>query len=194
MNRLYLIFPLLLLTSFKIFAQKLYIWCPEQQATKQHIGFLANQTVNLVVFDGRNIPSNSRSECSTSDLEQALKMYIQQIYPSCKIDILSDSAYYQSSAPGKITIKIDVNVGIGTVGGHFAYGVFPKGEWNGLVSYYVQIFDNRNAPGKKNSKEISVITSKSNLWGYKTAKTCLFASYDQANQQLLSFIENSLMD
>jgi hypothetical protein len=72
--------------------------------------------------------------------------------------------------------------------------VFPKGEWNGLVSYYVQIFDNRKESGRKLSKEISEVTSKSNLWGYKTAKACLYSSYEKANQDLTTFIEDSFME
>ncbi|HWD90327.1 MAG TPA: hypothetical protein VG367_19500 [Mucilaginibacter sp.] len=185
-------------------AQKLYIWCPEQPTAKQHVGFLDRQQVDLVIFDGRSIPSNSKVECQSADVEEALKHFIQYAYPSCKITVLADSMYYRPSESGKITIKIgiaayqagfgtDIEVGIGSVGGKFAYGVFPKGEWNGLVSYYLQIFDNRGGGTKKMSKEVSSVTSKSNLWGYKTAKACLFASYDKANLDLLSFIEDSLM-
>lgn len=65
---------------------------------------------------------------------------------------------------------------------------------NGLVSYYVQIFDNRKEVQRKLSKEINEITSKSNMWGYKTAKSCLYSSYNKANQPLLSFIEDSFME
>jgi hypothetical protein len=193
------------ITSHLSFAQKLYIWCPETHDVKAHTGFLVGQDVNLVVYDGRTIPANSRVKCDTTSVQQAIATYIRTIYPSCHINVLPDSDYYKPSMQGKITIKIgisayqagfgtDINVGIGSVGGKFSYGVFPEGKWNGLVSYYVQVFDNRKEAGKKLSKEISEVNSKSNLWGYKTAKDCLYTSYDQANTDLTNFIEESLME
>ena len=166
---------------------------------------MKNQNVNVVIFDGRNIPSNSKIECDSHGVTDALKAYIGKVYPSSNIIILPDSTYYQPSTKGALTIKIgiaayqagfgtDISVGIGSVGGKFSYSVFPKGQWNGLVSYYVQIFDNRVDNKKKVSKEISEITTKSNVWGYKTARSCLYSSYDKANTELLSFIEDSLME
>jgi hypothetical protein len=186
-------------------AQKLYIWCPEDHDVRPRVGFLENQDMNLVLFDARTIPSNSKVECEGITVNQALAKFIQKAYPSSKITILSEADYYKPSEKGKITIKIgiasyqagfgtDVSVGIGSVGGKFSYSVFPKGEWNGLVSYYVQVFDNRGEIDRKVSKEISEVTSKSNILGYKTARSCLFTSYDKANQSLLSFVEDSLMN
>jgi len=204
MKHLFLVISFITIVFCSANAQKLYIWCPDQHNVKQRAGFLDKESVDLVIFDGRSIPSNSKVECKGTDVEQALKDFIQHVYPSCKLTVLPDSSYYKSSAPDRITIKIgiaayqagfgtDISVGIGSGGGKFSYGVFPKGEWNGLVSYYVQIFDNRNGGAKKMSKEVSSVTSKSNLWGYKTAKACLFTSYNRANIDLLSFIEDSLM-
>ena len=205
MKHLILITCFACLFSYKATAQKLYIWCPEEHEVKPRVGFLEKQQVDLVLFDGRTMPPNSKVECGSADVEQALVKFIQRIYPSCKLTILPDSDYYKSSEKGKITIKVgiasyhagfgtDISVGIGSVGGKFSYGVFPKGQWNGLASYYVQIFDNRKGSVRKLSKEISEVTSKPNLWGYKTAKACLYTSYDKANQDLLAFIEDSLME
>jgi hypothetical protein len=206
MNYKSLIFAFLIcITSYICSAQKLYIWCPESDEVKAHTGFLSGQDVNLVVYDGRTIPSNSRVKCDAESVQQALAKYIQMIYPSCHINVLSDSDYYKPSIQGRVTIKIgisayqagfgtDINVGIGSVGGKFSYGVFPQGKWNGLVSYYVQVFDNRKEGSKKFSKDITEVTSKSNIWGYKTAKDCLYASYDQANTELTNFIEDTLME
>lgn len=186
-------------------AQKLYIWCPTEQEVKPRTGFLENENISLVVFDGRSIPKNSRIECESLSVEPGLMEYIKKAYPSCKITRLSESEYYKKSELGKITIKIgiaayqagfgtDISIGIGSVGGKFSYGIFPKGEWNALTSYFVQIFDNRKTDEKKYSREISSVVSKSNMWGYKTARTCLFSSYDKSNQDLLSFVESSFME
>lgn len=91
-------------------------------------GFLENEEVNLIVFDGRVIPAKSKVECETV------------VYPSCKVTVLPESEYYKPSAKDRITIKIgiasyqagfgtDISVGIGSVGDKFSYGVFPKSEW-----------------------------------------------------------------
>jgi hypothetical protein len=200
----------LLLTTFLSFifnysfGQKLYVWCPDEQNVKPRIGFLENQEINILVFDGRTITKNSKVECESENVVQALSNYIRKAYPSAKINLLKNEAYYKKPEKGKITIKLaisayhagfgaDISAGIGSVGGNFSYGVIPKGEWNGVTSYYVQIFDSRNED-KKLVKEISEIASKPNMWGYKTAKVCLNTTYIQANQTLLFFIDNSLME
>ena len=185
-------------------AQKLYIWCPEETVVKPRIGFLEKEEVNLVLFDARTIPAKSKVECEASAITQSIISTIRQAYPSTTFAVQPESEYYKPSKSNALTIKIgiasyhagfgtDVTVGIGSVGGNFTYNLIPKGEWNGLVSYYVQVFDNRGDLSNKFSREISEITSKSNMLGYKTARTCLNTSYNKANQTLLSFIEQSLM-
>jgi hypothetical protein len=127
---------LFLLTISYGFTQKLYIWCPEQYNIKARGGFLENEEVNLIVFDGRVIPAKSKVECETVEVEQALTKFVQSVYPSCKVTVLPESEYYKPSAKDRITIKIgiasyqagfgtDISVGIGSVGDKFSYGVFP---------------------------------------------------------------------
>ena len=156
-------------------------------------------------MDGRNLPANSKVECNHNTVVQSVTAIIKKAYPSCKITTMDEAQYYSKSEKGKITIKIaiaayqagfgvDVLVGVGEVNGSFAFGIIPQGEWNGLVAYYVQIVDNRTDTEKKYQKEISQVTSKSNMWGYKTAKSCLNTSYEKADQDLLFFIDNSLLE
>lgn len=191
--------------TYSSFGQKLYIWCPEQQEVKPRTGFLENQIVNLTIFDGRMIPVNSKVECQSDGIEAAIYNMFKEAYPSAKIILLKDSGYYKKAESGKITIKIgisayqagfgtDVTVGIGNIGGKFSYGLITNSKWNGITSYYAQIFDNRNNGDKKYDKAVSKVESKSNIWGYKTAKTCLNMSYAEANQDLLFFIDKSLME
>ena len=200
----FLLFACLLSHNF-ILAQKLYVWCPDEQNVKARTGFLEGQQINLVVFDGRTIPPKSKIECESSSVVEALANYIKKAYPSAKINLLGDEAYYKKPEANIITLKVaisafhagfgsDISVGIGSVGGSFSYGVFPKGEWNGLTSYYAQVFDNRNGTAKKDQKEIVELASKPNMFGYKTAKTCLNTTYIQANQKLLFFIDGLLME
>jgi hypothetical protein len=203
-NKFYLTFIAFLICHV-CSAQKLYVWCPEEIAVKERTGFLNNQDFNLVIIDGRTIPDKSKVDCDSKTVIQSLLTVIKKSYPACKINILDEAQYYSKSEKGKITIKVaiaayqagfgtDVTIGIGSVGGKSSYELIPKGEWNGLVSFYAQIFDTRNDADRKYQKEISEVTSKSNMWGYKTAKSCLNTSYAKANQDLLFFIDNSLLD
>ncbi|GHT64139.1 hypothetical protein FACS189451_11530 [Bacteroidia bacterium] len=197
---------ILFFTTINLFAfgQKLYIWCPENPNIKPRVGFLQGQEVNIIIFDGRIIPEKSKVECSSEKVSQSLFDLLSTSYPSAKLIFLPEEKYYQKPDTNIVTIKIaisayhagfgrDISVGIGSVGGNFSYGVFPKGEWNALTSFYVQIFDNRNSKEKKDAKEISEIESKPNLVGYRTAKGCLNSSYVRAIQSLLFYIENYLM-
>jgi len=188
-----------------VLGQKLYIWCPNDQEVKPRVSFLENQEINLIIFDGRSIPNNSKIECQSSDVVVELFNVIKKAYPSAKINLLNDSNYYKKSDAGKITIKIgiaayqagfgtDVTVGVGTIGGNFSYGLVAKGQWNGITSYYAQIFNNRNNLAGKYEREIFKVESKSNIWGYKTAKVCLNSAFTEANQELLFFIDKSLME
>jgi len=204
-NKTVRLFFILLLVCNTSFAQKLYVWCPDEIIVKERTGFLNNQDINLIVIDGRSLPTNSKVECDSKSIVLSMVAVLKKAYPSCKITCLDESQYYSKSEKGKITIKLaiaayqagfgtDVSVGIGKVGGTFAFGIIPKSEWNGLVGYYVQIFDNRSETEKKYQKEITQVTSKSNMWGYKTAKSCLNTSYEKTNQDLLFFIDNSLLE
>ena len=190
--------------TYSTLGQKLYVWCPEQPVVKQRIGFLDNQEINIIIFDGRSLPPKSKIECQSEDITNAIFNVVRTAYPSAKINLLKESDYYKKPETGKITLKIgivayqagfgvDVTVGVGNIGGNFSYGLISKSEWNGITGYYAQIFDNRNSE-KKFVKEISKIESKSNIWGYKTAKTCLNTTFGEANQELLFFIDNSLME
>lgn len=164
-------------------AQKVYIGCPEQVNTKPNAGFLNKQSVDLVIFDNRTILSYAKIECHGTDVKQALKNFLQSEFPSCKITPLPDTL--SAPKPNRITIKIGIT-------GYQAS--LSKAEWTGSVNYNVTIFDNRNKRAKKISEQISNDTSRPNILGYKAAKKCLFTSFDKSNQDLVSFIEDSLND
>jgi hypothetical protein len=185
-------------------AQKLYVWCPNDEQIKARQGFLEKDSVNLIVFDGRVLNSKSKVECSSEDVVSSIALIIKKAYPSAIVNIVSDTGYYKDPAAGIITIKVglsayhagfgsEITVGIGSIGGNFSYGAFPKGEWNGLTAYYVRLYDFRGGKEQKYTASISKLTSKPNMWGYKTAKNCLNETFMQANQDMLFFIDNSLM-
>lgn len=203
MKKIAIIINMLALTS-NSFGQKLYVWCPKEQLAAPRQGFLQNDTIDLVIFDGRILTKKSKVECTSENTIIELQKMLKQTYPSAFINILSTNDYYKDPKPNRITFKIgisayhaafgsDIKVGIGSVGGNFSYGVIPEGKWNGMTAYSVKIYDYRNNSEIKKTKDISKISSKPNMWGYKTAKDCLNISYMEANQEMLFFIDGTFM-
>ncbi len=186
------------------FGQKLYVWCPIEQLASPRQGFLQNDTIDLAIFDGRILTEKSKVECTSANTIVELQKMLKQNYPSAFFNELSPTDYYKDPKPNRITFKIgisayhaafgsDIKVGIGSVGGNFSYGVIPEGKWNGMTAYSVKIYDCRNNREIKKTKDISKISSKPNMWGYKTAKDCLNISYMEANQEMLFFIDETFM-
>jgi hypothetical protein len=198
-----LIITFILITGSS-FAQKLYVWCPKEQIATPRQGFLEKDTIDLVVFDGRILTPESRVECTSEETINELTDFIRRTYPSTTINILNSNQYYNDPANSRITIKIgisayhaafgvDVKVGIGSVGGNFSYGVFPEGKWNAITAYAVKIYDYRNNNEIKKVKDIVKTASRPNTGGYRTAKNILNSSYIEANQEMLFFIDETLM-
>ncbi|GHV69924.1 hypothetical protein FACS1894199_19200 [Bacteroidia bacterium] len=194
----------LILTTGNLFAQKLYIWCPKEQIATPRHGFLEKDTIDLVVFDGRILTPKSKVECTPDATINKLTDFIRQTYPSTTINILSSNQYYKAPVSNRITVKIgiaayhaafgaDIKVGIGSVGGNFSYGIFPEGKWNAITAYAVKIYDNRNDTEIKEVKDILKTASRPNMGGYITAKNILNSSYIEANQEMLFFIDETLM-
>jgi hypothetical protein len=203
MRKIAVIIIMLALTSSS-FGQKLYVWCPKEQLAAPRQGFLQNDTIDLVIFDGRILTEKSKVECTSNNTIIELQKMLKQTYPSALINMLSANDYYKDPKPNRITLKIgisayhaafgaDIKVGIGSVGGNFSYGAIPEGKWNGITAYSVKIYDYRNNHEIKKTKDISKISSKPNMWGYKTAKDCLNISYMEANQEMLFFIDETFM-
>lgn len=194
-----------LFTTISIFSQKLYIWCPPEQKVKPRKFVSENLNIDVVIFDGRVIPNRVRDKCDPETLKLDIANYLKKLYPTAKINILSEEYYYKKAESDKITLKIgisayhagfgtDVSIGIGSVGGNFAVMAFPKGEWNALTSYYIQTFDLRNNEEKKQQIQISELDSKSNMMGYSSAKSALFNTYQVANQKLGLFVDGVITE
>ena len=193
-----------LLIAGTLHAQKLYVWCPKEQIPTPHHGLLENDTVDLVIFDGRILTENSKIECTSENTIFQLGDFIKKSYPSAVVNILNSRYYYKDPVKSRITIKIgisayhaafgaDIKVGIGSVGGDFSYGLFPEGKWNAITAYSVKIYDYRNNAEIKKTKDIYKIASRPNTGGYNTAKNILNTSYIEANQEMLFFIDETFM-
>jgi hypothetical protein len=196
-NFLLITFLLIGLTSR---AQKIYVWCPENYHVKPRIDLRKNDTISVIFFDGRSVPPKNKIECSSEQITQTLFSQLKAAYPSVILVLRPESDYYKKNVDSKsILIKIgiaayhagfgtDISSAIGMVGGHFSTMVFPKGQWNAITSYYVQIF----AVGKISTKEISNVSSKSNMLGYKSAKNALNECYNKSTGELLFFVDEQL--
>ena len=186
-------------------AQKLYVWCQKEQIPTPRNGFLQEEEIDLVIFDGRTLTSKSKIECESEVIIQNLADYVKVTYPAAKINILKSDQYYDKPKDNTLTIKIaisayhaafgaNVKVGIGSFGGNFGWGSIPEGKWNAVTGYAVKIYNYTNESKTKYSKEIGKIASKPNMGGYSTAKKILNTTYIDANQELLFFIDDSLME
>lgn len=199
MKKLFLI--ILLFCYYSSHAQKIYVWCPENFDVKPRIGLTMSDTVNISFFDGRSIPKKNKIECSTNELFQTIFSQLKVTYPSIIFNLLPESDYYKKNGnQNNITIKIgvaayhagfgtDISGGIGIVGGQFSTMIIPKGQWNAITAYYVQLYKD----GKNLTKEISNLASKPNIWGYKSARTALNETYNKSNQEMLFFIDQEFM-
>ncbi len=194
----------ILILTTNLFAQKLYVWCPKEQLEAPRLGFLEKDTIDLVAFDGRILTKKSKIECTPENTIMQLTDFIKKTYPSATINILNSDSYYKDPINNRITIKIgiaayhaafgaDVKIGIGSFGGNFSYGVIPEGKWNAITAYSVKVYDYRNDSEIKQSKDIYKVASKSNTGGYITAKNILNTTYIEANQEMLFFIDHTLM-
>jgi hypothetical protein len=203
MKRVVILTVLLILTS-NVMGQKLYIWCPHEQKAIPRQGFLVNDTIDLVFFDGRIISDKSKIDCTSEKLINDLQRFVRDSYSSAYINFLNKEDFFKNPELNRITIKIgitayhaafgaDIKIGIGSIGGNFSYGVIPEGKWNGMTGYSVKIYDHRNNAETKETKDIYKIASKPNMLGYKSARDCLNTSYIEATQELLLFIDEILM-
>lgn len=205
MKKIYKLLILVMIISQNMYSQKLYVWCQKEQIPTPRIDFLSKSEIDLVIFDGRVITPKSKIECDSQTTMNNLSELIRLTYPSAVINLLETNKYFKNSEKNKITIKItisayhaafggDVKVGIGSVGGQFSWGIFPEGKWNATTGYSIKIYDYRDNKDNKFSKEIGKIVSRPNTGGYRTAKNILNSSYIEANKELFSFIDNSLME
>jgi hypothetical protein len=195
----YLILLILLSIGYATKAQKIYVWCPENYQVRPRVELKKNDSIDIVFFDGRSIPPKNKIECSSEQIIKTLFTQLKTVYPSAILVLKPESEYYKKSINGKILIKIgiaayhagfgtDISSGIGMIGGHFSNIVVPKGQWNAITAYYVQI----NIGQKNTIKEISNVASKPNMWGYKSARSALNETYNKSNQELLFFIDEQL--
>lgn len=170
---------------------------PQLVSVNPRVDLLSGEEVFLTIFDSRIDPTN------TAILEDTIYQQFRATYPSISFHRTEDSMYGSDPTQEHITIRIGiaayraefgskVTVGIGTFGGTFVSGIIPEGVWNGLTGFVVSIYDNRNGQNHKFQRTMRQLVSKPNMWGYTTADAALRESYQNAIQELLFFVDDSL--
>lgn len=179
----------------EIFAQKLYVWYPENLKNIPREEILRDDTLHVAIFDGRIISERSKVECNSEALMNCIKSEITQTYPNSII--IYDNNLYHKNFSKKNQIKIgisayhagfgvEINSGIGISQGNLSPMVFPKGMWNATTILYIE----SSRLDKVSNKVIDNISSKGNTWGYKTSKTALSETYLKSMQEMFFFIDS----
>jgi len=86
----------------------MYVWCQKEQNVLPRKGFLANEKINLVIFDARTLTSKSKIKCESNVITKNLAQLIKNTYPSAFINILPSENYYQKAQDAIITIKVSI--------------------------------------------------------------------------------------
>lgn len=198
MKKLLLIISLTL--PLACFAQKIYVWCPDNNQITQREGLKFSDTVKVTFFDGRSIPTNNKIECSFEQLSASVFSQLKYAYPHAIVILAPETDYYKKTvSEHNILIKIgvasyqagfgtDISGGIGMIGGSISTMIIPKGQWNALTAFHVQVIANSNVI----VKDFANVASKSNLLGYKSAKKALNECYNKSVGELLFFIDEQL--
>jgi hypothetical protein len=199
MKQTFAILSFLMISQLCI-AQRIYVWCPDEQVIKPRVGFLDSQVIDLVILDNRILAETAKQKCEGSAVLTSLTSNLTKAYPSAKINILSSQEFYKNAEKGRIRLKIEIsNYYVSfdedlTIGGSLAF-LKNRQKWNGYVAYNVQIIDYRETEKKKFEEKISETSQAANDLGvYKTARKVLNNTYAKANQKLFTFIEHTFSE
>jgi hypothetical protein len=158
---------------------------------------LAGTPVRLAIYDGRPDTSQFRT------ISEAIVQTFASAYPSAQIRRVSSDSIYADSPAGAVTIRIaiaayvadfgrKITPAIGTIGGTFVVGAIPEGMWNGLAGLVVTVIDRRAPSSTVTSHPVSKLVSKSNTFGYKTARDALAEAFQETTRELLLVVDASL--
>lgn len=168
----------------------------QAQELKPHArrGFLAGDTIQLIVIDGRRITDNFER------VPQFLTLVLRDAYPDAVIALGADSLFYKPARPGAITVRVQVlgynrgfgieaGAGIGAIGGTVLPLVFPQGKWNGASALAITTLDKRTDRDSKQTTTISKVVSKANTWGSRSGIEAMRESLSEAANALLNYLD-----
>lgn len=176
-----------LLAAFPLGAQEV--------TPKSRPGFLAGDTIEVVVVDGR------RKNDDFEKVPASLAAAVRAAYPSAVVLHQPDSLFYAPARPGVITLKVqllgyqkgfgvEAGAGVGLSNGAPVPVVVPSGKWNGVTVFGVNIFDKRAGKDAKLTSTIDRVVSKSNTWGPRSGNQAMRESFAEAVNALLTYIDS----
>lgn len=203
MARKFLLVSLIFLFSIKAFGQKILVWCPPPVEIGAASDKLQGVHLDVVFSDLRNIADTSRIECSSQDLIEHIAQGITASFPRAIINVLDTSEFRSPAKKNSVTVRVavsayhsasgtDASAAIGSSQGDFSWGALPKNKWNSVAGFHVVIEDNRTENLKTLTRNIANIVSRPNIGGSLTAKKALYEAYNEANRELLYFIESTI--
>lgn len=194
MIRVFLFFIVFTFTIGNVLSQKLYEWKPPvvNFAIRNEISI--NDTVFLIIKDRRIHPEKIKSDTDSRQILSSIISDIKRSFPNVliidklrakegKLNILINLSSYSAG------FGTEISAGIGIIGGNIGSFIFPKGKWNAITAFTCTIIKSN----KKESKDFSNVSSKDNLWGYKSSRKALEETYSSTINQLLLYIEDSLI-
>lgn len=171
-------------------AQKLYVWHPTPESVQTKHYLKVDQTVKLIIYDGRKIP-NSHIKCSSAELLSHITDIIIKSYPNIKFNVLGPEAYYQDfSEKNEYIIKIGIYGYFALFRGYFDENRVIHKEllsttWRAMTAYEVTIYNGK----KTRTESITETASTLNTYGYKSAKKILNETYKKANEKIFNYID-----
>jgi len=192
MGRLLTLFVIFSFCTIDAFSQKLYEWKPPVVDFIVRNDVTFKDTVFLIIKDRRVKPSKLKSETYSEQITSSITNDIKKSFP--RVVIIDRSTPKEGSCNVLINLAsygagfgTEISAGVGIVGGNFGSFVFPKGKWNAITALTSTILK----PNTKESKDFSSVSSKDNIWGYKSSRKALEETYSSTINQLLLFIEDS---
>lgn len=193
MIRVFLFFIVFTFTIENVFSQKIYEWKPPVVNFAIRNDISINDTVFLIIKDRRIHPEKLKSDTDSKQILSSIISDIRRTFPNvliidkltpkeAKLNILISLSSYSAG------FGTEIATGVGMVGGNIGSFIFPKGKWNAITALTCTIIKSN----KKESKDFSNVSSKDNVWGYKSSRNALEETYSSTINQLLLYIEDSL--
>ena len=181
-------------TIGNVLSQKLYEWKPPAVNFAVRNDISTNDTVFLIIKDRRVSPEKLKSDTDSKQILSSIISDIKRSFPNVliidkltpkdgELNILINLSSYSAG------FGTEISAGVGMIGGNIGSFIFPKGKWNAITAVTCTIIKSN----KKESKDFSNVSSKDNLWGYKSSRKALEETYLSTINQLLLYIEDSLI-
>ncbi len=194
MIRVFLFFIAFTFTIGNVLSQKLYEWKPPAVNFAVRNDVSTNDTVFLIIKDRRVNPEKLKSDTDSKQILSAIISDVKRAFPNV---LINDKL---TPKEGKFNIIInlssygagfgtEISAGVGMVGGNINSFIFPKGKWNAITALTCTIIKSN----KKETREFSNVSSKDNLWGYKSSRKALEETYSSTINNLLLYIEDAFM-